>query len=512
MLLGTLSFPRLCYSVAVYLTILYLFILCPAFPATPSSLVVSYGYGVVAPFRTASGIPDPMIKQQAGTARRELEETIEPVEFFNLPDLAERMKAFIKLATATQIEPLLDAGPLENLLRWQFPWLDATKLKYTPWTRRHPAQQAEGTDAETTGIVISVGDNNVLVAGHLIRTLRHVLKSTLPIELAFYGDKDLSQEGQESLMALTENITPLDVSKVFPDPDLRLDKGCALKPFSLLASRFQRVILVDADVIFMRNPDEVFETQPGLVETGTLFWHDRAIDFLTDSIRDWLQPVMGDRKPSAMLQQSLMWKENARMEMESGVVCMDKGRPGIFLSAVLAAWMNSGDIRPDPYDQVWGTSSSFPASCTPSLHTNIATGDKETYWIATELTSTPYHFQSEYAGTIGTPSSARSICGAQAAHTDSTGALFWLSNSLRRDQYISRELGVFTHWQHGMVSFPGNGSWTRHDEPRWCLDGAAPVPLSESGMDSVMEALLREARRVDHAFDVAGWKEDFQPR
>ncbi|KAI9841584.1 MAG: hypothetical protein M1838_003501 [Thelocarpon superellum] len=175
--------------------------------------------------------------------------------------------------------------------------------------------------------------------------------------------------------------------------------------------------------------------------------------------------------------------------MESGVICMDKGRPGVFFSTVLAAWMNTGDIRPDIYKD---------------LH-----GDKETYWLATELTATSYHFVAEYAGSVRVLNNSTSICGPQVAHSDSAGRLFWVDCSLRRDKRRSRDLAVFTHWQRGMSSFPGNGSWVMDSAARWCLNGSAPILLSEVGLDSVMQASLREMQRIEDSSDCVGWNETF---
>ena len=50
-----------------------------------------------------------------------------------------------------------------------------------------------------------------------------------------------------------------------------------MKPFALLASKYPRTILVDADAIFLRSPDDLFDQHAGLSETGALFYHDRAI-------------------------------------------------------------------------------------------------------------------------------------------------------------------------------------------------------------------------------------------
>lgn len=49
-----------------------------------------------------------------------------------------------------------------------------------------------------------------------------------------------------------------------------------MKPFALLAGRFRKPIIVDAEVLFLQSPDIMFETHPMLKEIESLYWHDRA--------------------------------------------------------------------------------------------------------------------------------------------------------------------------------------------------------------------------------------------
>jgi hypothetical protein len=105
----------------------------------------------------------------------------------------------------------------------------------------------------------------------------------------------------------------------------------------------------------MRKPDDVFDTEPGLVDTGTLFWHDRNIQCMFKPVRAWLQSVMGDREPSETLARTQLWRDDIWHQMESGVVCMDKGRVQVFMSLLLACWMNGGKVREDEtFEHVWG--------------------------------------------------------------------------------------------------------------------------------------------------------------
>ena len=211
---------------------------------------------------------------------------------------------------------------------------------------------------QTTGIVICTGAHNFVYAGHLIRTLRNTLKSKLPIEIAYSGEADLPFVNRAALKALDNNIETLNLLDYFDDHIAGLqDGGFAQKPFAMLASRFQRVILLDADIIFLQDLDHIFEKEPGLAETGTLFWHDRAFVQTDESSTDrhsWFRGFMNGREPSTMLNKSLFWTDDIYHEMESGVVCMDKGRPGVFMSLVFATWMNTREVRSVTYAHTYG--------------------------------------------------------------------------------------------------------------------------------------------------------------
>ena len=119
------------------------------------------------------------------------------------------------------------------------------------------------------------GSNNFLFAVQHIQTLRNVLHSTLPIQVAYASDDDLHYSDRVLLQNLGPNIETLNLLDHFDESIAGLKTGTwAQKPFAMLASRFEKVIIVDADTIFMQKPDKVFDDEPGLVETGTMFYHD----------------------------------------------------------------------------------------------------------------------------------------------------------------------------------------------------------------------------------------------
>lgn len=119
--------------------------------------------------------------------------------------------------------------------------------------------------------------------------------------------------------------------------------GWAIKPFAILASSFQQVMIADSDVVFLQNPETVFD-HPGYVDTGTLFFHDRVISG-GHEIHRWWQGIMHNREPSAMLNHSKFWAEETIHEMESGLVVFNKGNKKVMLGLLLAAWMNTDAVR-----------------------------------------------------------------------------------------------------------------------------------------------------------------------
>lgn len=153
----------------------------------------------------------------------------------------------------------IDQQPFHELRQKYFSWwLPSPDLAYLPWAPRPTAK---------TGIVLTVGKGNFVLAAHCIQTLRTVLNSTLPIEVFYGGDEDLPEDKRQDLkapMLKTENVMSQFNETI---AGLR-NSGYAMKPYSALASSFQRVILIDADTIFMRRPDNFFDEHEGLKETG----------------------------------------------------------------------------------------------------------------------------------------------------------------------------------------------------------------------------------------------------
>ena len=227
-----------------------------------------------------------------------------------------------------------------------------------------------------TGIVICAGDGNAEEAAHLIAFLRDVHKSKLPIDIAYVGDTDLTPRVRDFLSRLADDVSFIDLTKVFDDSLVHLG-SYATKPFALLASRYPQTILMDADAVPFSRPDNMFKDYPSLKENGALFFHDRSMTTENLMRQDWLNKHLkgAGQQPSAhMNYSSLFGRRYIAEEADSAVVCIDKSRPKLYMAMVFACWMNIQEVR-------------------EAVTWHMFFGEKESYWVAAELTGVPYSFE-----------------------------------------------------------------------------------------------------------------------
>lgn len=205
------------------------------------------------------------------------------------------------------------------------------------------------------GIVFTAGDNQAPYLLTSIASFRR-LGCELPIEIMYLGDSDLSEDYRAELEMLPGVVTR-DLSQMVNDDGWTL-AGWAAKPFAILLSSFREVIFIDADALFLRNPEILFE-EPSYVETGALFFKDRII--MPESKKRWLQQVL--QKPiSRQVRQNRFWTGESGHMQESGVVVVDKWRH--FVAMLMVTRMNGPDRdgneqehRIGVYDMLYGESS-----------------------------------------------------------------------------------------------------------------------------------------------------------
>ncbi|KAJ3086848.1 hypothetical protein HK100_008556 [Physocladia obscura] len=265
----------------------------------------------------------------------------------------------------------------------------------------------------SVGIVITVGNKYFYVAQHLILSLRTVLNVTLPVEIYYTGKYDLSSARVEALRVLP-NVEVIDIQTQFPSETVQLT-GWAIKAWALLASRFETVLFMDADIAFFTDPTAALSS-PLFLKNRLLFFHDRklhhpgsypGIQLLKD-----MNPHLSNYGANTLFARSHTIRGTTN-ELESGFLVLDKENTGVLFSLLLAAKMNSKLER----DQV--------------LYRKVH-GDKESFWFATETLRVPYAFVPDYSGAIGfQDGSLRNnnqfirICEGKPLHLDENRNPFW---------------------------------------------------------------------------------------
>lgn len=206
------------------------------------------------------------------------------------------------------------------------------------------------------GIVLTAGDDQAPYLLTSIPIMRE-LGCNLPVEVMYLGDSDLSEDFRSDLEAL-DGVVTRDIAQMVNDEGWRL-AGWAAKPFAILFSSFREVVFIDADSLFFKSPEILFE-HADYKRTGALFFKDRMI--MPEQKKRFLQQILP--KPiSKQVKQSRFWSGDSGHQQESGVVVVDKWRH--FMAMLMVTRMNgpdrdgnSGEGRIGVYDLVYGKHSS----------------------------------------------------------------------------------------------------------------------------------------------------------
>ncbi|KAG0218758.1 hypothetical protein BGX33_006134 [Mortierella sp. NVP41] len=190
------------------------------------------------------------------------------------------------------------------------------------------------------------------------------LQPELLIQLFHMGAGDLSEEKQRYVREMATNIEVVDITQLLDNDYMKLG-GWSIKAFSMLASRFEEVILVDSDAYFLQA-------------TGGLFFYDRTLFLDWRSGPNWLHSMMPIM--SSLPTQIRTFKGTSTHEQESGVVVINKKTR---LNGLLAICKMNLKYERD----LWSY--------------KIFYGDKETFWDGMEMAQEPYTFMRTYGGVIG---------------------------------------------------------------------------------------------------------------
>ncbi|KAE8310650.1 mannosyltransferase putative-domain-containing protein [Aspergillus transmontanensis] len=360
-----------------------------------------------------------------------------------------------------------------------YPFLKSPKGRNA--ARKPVADLRASFEPGSAGVVIPTSNHTLRFAVHLVGTLRSVLNSTLPIQIVYAGDEDLSPDDRARLSSTVESgpaLEFLDILTVFDDSTIQLQTGgWAIKAFAALGSRFERVILVDADAVFFQPPEVLLEHE-AFVRTGALLFHDRLLwkDVFPER-NEWYRSQI--RQPSAALDKSLVWTENYAEEGDSGLVILDKSRTDILVALFHICWQNSYDVREE-------------------VTYKMTYGDKETWWLGLELTGASYEFSGHYGGIVGwdqVDSRGRhKVCSFVIAHVDAKDRLLWYNGSLlknKRKSSMTNEYEAPTNW---MI----DAEWEKgaRKEDMSCMKGGEAKNLTQHEFD-IMERSINLAKNLD---------------
>ncbi|KAJ3275650.1 hypothetical protein HDV01_007653 [Terramyces sp. JEL0728] len=237
----------------------------------------------------------------------------------------------------------------------------------------------------------------------------------------------------------------------------------AIKPFAMLASSFENAMLIDADVVFLQSPEQLFSSKL-YKENAALFYHDRSLFKPSKETLDWVRSILP--KPlSPSVGELRMFNEKTGHEMESGVVLINKKERLVGLLAV--AILNGQLYRKQSYEH---------------FH-----GDKETFWTGFEAVDEKYAFSPHLPGITGVSKQVEGeteICGMQLLHLDESKTPMWINGGLAESKYDDDSpLVELKDW----MSEPGR--WKLRPGNQACLyNTEQPSKFSINILDTILKS------------------------
>ena len=141
-----------------------------------------------------------------------------------------RVSALSTLLEAIIEDPTIPRDNFFRFLTHEFSWWRHSSETYLPYGERIESKM---------GIVMCVGQKDLVLAAQNIRTLRNVLGSTLPIQIFYAGEHDFPWEKRKQLGNIDPNIDFLNILDYYDDTvaginDSLVDNGWVMKPFALV--------------------------------------------------------------------------------------------------------------------------------------------------------------------------------------------------------------------------------------------------------------------------------------
>ncbi|DAZ93213.1 TPA: hypothetical protein N0F65_001565 [Lagenidium giganteum] len=240
------------------------------------------------------------------------------------------------------------------------------------------------------GIIMCLHDRIIPLGASLIRELR-CLGNQEHIEV--YHCDELSADSVALLNTIDANVQVINICASLVENGVMSSEMALtfrsywIKPMALHQTRFEEVILLDADDILLKDPAKL-RSIDGYKANGTVFFYDRVIAEDKYFLR-WVTPSVGaedvhylhywlqtfdyarfglEYGPSDHVKQSFAYQNRTCHEQDSSMVLVDKKRAGKAMSVL---WFIMTEHRFNAY---------------------FSHGDKEAFWLAYELAHAPYFF------------------------------------------------------------------------------------------------------------------------
>ncbi|PJF19708.1 Glycosyltransferase family 71 protein [Paramicrosporidium saccamoebae] len=275
------------------------------------------------------------------------------------------------------------------------------------------------------GVVITTGNLYFQFAVHLIRSLR-MLNCDLPVEIWYNGAKDLNTTNTDFI----KNFHQVKVKNIRDHFSVKMETW-DIKPFAVIASAFEEVLLLDADTVFAQNPEVLFNDE-GYIKNGALFFNDRSLFPGQGEKSNWILSMFPEPH-SIRLQNLRMLQAKSQYELEAGCLLLDKRRH--FHGLLAVGWLNCpGPIKDTIREETHG--------------------EKETFWIGLEMLDESYSFMPNLPGSLGTVTynegdRVEELCG-KLAHFGRDGKLLWFNDAIAAsklpEDYFLNVLSDLTHY------------------------------------------------------------------
>ncbi|KAJ0399630.1 hypothetical protein P43SY_008827 [Pythium insidiosum] len=239
---------------------------------------------------------------------------------------------------------------------------------------------------DSQGFIMCLHDDTVALGLSLIRELR-CLENFDVVEI-YCCNGDLSKQNQRLLREQDENVDVVDIcaelvaQQVFDDEIARqFERSNWLKALAVHQSQLVQAIVLDADVLLLKDPRSVHKKQ-GYTKTGTVFFYDRVVNAslhenacdginISHVVQTFDYARFGhEYRPSDQLRNSLAFRGETCHEQDSSMLAIKKTQFGAD-KAMQLLWFLATEHR-------------FAES--------FSWGDKEAFWLAYELAHVPYFF------------------------------------------------------------------------------------------------------------------------